>query len=86
MKLATAIWTDFRVRLLNAAVLILALSISGYTQQAPHSRQKHQSARKHAGTIEYKDARYGFSFTLPESWKGYQVLWSELARECARKQ
>lgn len=27
-------------------------------------------------TIEYRNAKYGFSFRLPSSWKGYQVLWS----------
>jgi len=34
------------------------------------------------GTIEYKNTEYGFSFALPESWKGYQIVderWEGLA-------
>jgi hypothetical protein len=76
MELEAAIWTRFRVRPFNAAVLIFAFSVSGWAQPAPPASQKHQAA-KHTGTIEYRNKRYGFSFTLPESWKGYRVLWSE---------
>lgn len=35
-----------------------------------------------AGPIVYKNAQYGFSFSLPESWKGYKVItdkWEGLA-------
>jgi len=77
MELAAAIWASFRGRPLNAAVLILALSVSGWGQQAPPGSQEHQAGRRHTGTIEYRNRKYGFSFTSPESWKGYQVLWSE---------
>jgi hypothetical protein len=77
MESATATWTGFRQRSLNAAISILALSLSGWAQQAPSSSQKHQGAKTHSGTVEYKDTKYGFRITLPESWKGYQVLWSE---------
>lgn len=47
MELAAAIWTRFRARPFNAAVLILALSVSGWTQQAPPASQKHQAAKRH---------------------------------------
>ena len=32
---------------------------------------------KQTGTIEYIDRKSGFRFALPESWKGYRILWSE---------
>jgi len=75
MELAT-IWTGSR-QSFNAAALILALSVSGWAQQAPSTCRKHQAARRQTGTIEYRNREYGFCFVLPESWKGYQVLWSE---------
>ena len=77
MGKAAEIWTGLRVRSFNAAVLFIALSVCGWTQQSTPAVQKHQPAAKHTKTIEYKSASYGFSLTLPESWKGYQVLWSE---------
>ncbi|NLJ31478.1 MAG: hypothetical protein GX424_07765 [Clostridiales bacterium] len=30
-----------------------------------------------SGAVLYKNTRYGFEFTLPESWKGYQLLSSQ---------
>jgi len=77
MELATAIWTRSRVRPFSAAALILTLSVSGWAQQAPFTSQKHQAARKQTGAIEYRNREYGFCFTLPESWKGFRLLWSE---------
>ena len=76
MELAAAIWTRSR-RSLNAASLIFALTVSGWAQQAPFTSQKHQPAARQTRTIEYRNTTYGFSFTLPESWKGYRVQWSE---------
>jgi hypothetical protein len=76
MDLATATWTR-SLRSVNAAALILALSVSGSAQQEPSTCQKHQAARRQTGTIEYRNREYGFCFVLPESWKGYRVLWSE---------
>jgi hypothetical protein len=76
MELATAIWTRSRVRPFSAAALILTLSVSGWAQ-APSTSQKHQAARKQTGAIEYRNREYGFCFTLPESWKGFRLLWSE---------
>ena len=61
---------------LNAVVFILALSVSGWAQQPP-ANQKHETAGKHTKTVEYRNVEYGFSLTLPESWKGYRVSWSE---------
>jgi hypothetical protein len=76
MGLETEIWTRSR-RSINAAALILALSISGWAQQATSTSQKHQAPGRQAGTIEYRNGEYGFRIVLPESWKGYRVLWSE---------
>jgi hypothetical protein len=59
------------VRLLCTAGFLFALSVSSWAQ---HARPTVQNDPK---TIEYKNTSYGFSLTLPESWKGYQVLWSE---------
>jgi hypothetical protein len=70
METTATIRTRFRVRLFNAAVLILALSVSGWSQQPATAGQKYESAGKHTGTIEYRNTIYGLSFTLPESWKG----------------
>ena len=77
MEFSTSSWTHSRARPLKAAALVLALSVSGLTQQEPSTSQKHQAARKRMGTIEYTNREYGFRFTLPESWKGYRILWSE---------
>lgn len=41
-----------------------------------------------AGQIVYKNTRYGFSFSLPESWKGYTIVkseWEGLSLERADK-
>jgi len=77
MVLATTIWPRFGARPFNAAVLAIAMSVSGWTQQAQAPAQKHEAAGTHAKTIEYKNTNYGFSLSMPESWKGYRLLWSE---------
>lgn len=33
-----------------------------------------KEARQQAGSIVYKNAQYGFEFTLPASWKGYKIV------------
>lgn len=76
METAAEIWAHFRARPFNAAVLIIVLSASGRTQQEQPAVQKHDGAGQ-TKTIQYKNASYGFSLTLPESWKGYRVSWSE---------
>jgi len=77
MAVASATSTGLRVRPFRTAVLVIALSISGWAQQATLPIQKHRAVKKHTGTIEYRNVSYGFRFTLPTSWKGCQVLWSE---------
>lgn len=70
-------WTRFRQSSLNVVFVILMLSASGPARQAPSHNEKPDAAVAHPKTIEYKNIDYGFSLTLPESWKGYRVLWSE---------
>jgi len=77
VETALAISTPLRPKPFSTAVLILALSIWGWSQQSAPAGQKGTAAATHPGTIEFRNTRYGFSFFLPESWKGYQVLWSE---------
>lgn len=39
-------------------------------------------AYEEAGSVVYEDTQYGFSFTLPASWKGYKIItdkWEGLA-------
>ena len=61
----------------KAPAIVLALSVSLWAQQAPATSRKHQTAVRQTGAIEYMNREYSFRFTLPESWKGYRILWSE---------
>jgi hypothetical protein len=65
------------VRPFQQLALILTLSLCGWAQQAPSTNQKHQADKSQAATVVYRNREYGFSFTLPASWKGYTVVWSE---------
>ncbi len=60
------------------AALILAPPAFADTRQEapPASRQTDRTTGKTPSkqTIEYRNARYGFSFTLPRSWKGFSIL------------
>jgi hypothetical protein len=76
MELATAIWTFLPLRSL-APVLIVALSVSGRAQQPNPVSRPAQAASKHTEIIEYTNRESGFRFTLPESWRGYRILWSD---------
>ena len=57
--------------------LILVLLAASVNAQTHSCSQKHQPAQGQTETIEYSSQKYGFCFTLPESWKGYSVLWTE---------
>ncbi|MGA8440510.1 MAG: hypothetical protein WB762_25625 [Candidatus Sulfotelmatobacter sp.] len=63
-------------------VLITALAISpmsassqqeNSTTSAQHT-QEASSADPSAQPLLYKNTRYGFSFALPQTWKGYAIL------------
>jgi hypothetical protein len=77
MELPTAISKHSRGRRFNAVAFAFALSVSGWARQAPATGQKYHTARTQRGTVEYINREYGFRFTLPESWVGYRILWSE---------
>jgi hypothetical protein len=67
-KSTTLGWGTPGVRAVAYAIILLALQMAGSlaAQQAPPQPQP--------ASIEYKNARYGFCFYLPESWKGYFIL------------
>jgi hypothetical protein len=35
------------------------------------------STSEHAAAVEYQNADYGFAFSLPESWKGYSIVYQQ---------
>jgi hypothetical protein len=52
------------ITMIAAAILALAFTGRMATAQSPGSSAK----------IEYRNAQYGFCFTLPDSWKGYTII------------
>jgi hypothetical protein len=66
-----------RLVVLITAVAISPMSASGQqensTSSAPHT-QEASSADPSAQPLLYKNTRYGFSFSLPQTWKGYVIL------------
>jgi hypothetical protein len=56
------------------ALPMLLLMGSATAQQAPLPAQA-QGKNDSAKQVVYRDTKYGFSFVLPRSWKGYKVLW-----------
>ncbi len=66
----------------RAFVLFLSLALVGCTgTKQPEEPAKVDSLKVDApqpqpdsGTIVYKNEAYGFSFALPASWKGYQIV------------
>ena len=40
----------------------------------PASSQSSSATQTQTTSIEYKNAQYGFCFSLPESWGGYSIL------------
>lgn len=48
---------------------------SGSVQpQKPTQEQEKEQEPEQANTIVYKNTEYGFTFTLPKSWQGYQII------------
>lgn len=66
----------WRLRQFGRPALALALAIPALAQPTL-AAQRGQVASRARATIAYKNTQYGFSLTMPESWKGYRVLWSE---------
>jgi hypothetical protein len=77
MEFSEPIWSRSRLRLFKALPLVAALSVRGFAQEASSKSQRRHTAERQTETIEYVNKEYGFRFTLPESWKGYGILWSE---------
>jgi hypothetical protein len=68
-----------------ALVLILSVALFGCTgtkqpEVQPNAENGKVEATKQqpeSGTIVYKNADFGFSFSLPASWQGYQIVASQ---------
>ncbi len=56
--------------------LTISLPVIARTQNRPPSGEQRQgtTSSPESGAIVYKNTRYGFTFTLPASWKGYTIL------------
>jgi len=61
-------WGTQVVRAVACAIILLAL------QMADSSAAQQVAPQPQPTSIEYNNARYGFCFSLPESWKGYSIL------------
>jgi hypothetical protein len=59
-------------------VLLIALIVAGLGMVACGTSviaTRNKSAdKKSSSIIEYRNSQYGFSFSLPESWKGYSII------------
>lgn len=64
-----------------ALIVLLSLSVVGCAKDAkpapaapPAQSQPVVGGEKPAEKLVYRNTEYGFEFSLPDSWKGYQVL------------
>jgi hypothetical protein len=69
--------------LMTFALLMLWLAISPVrasaapatqASPAPQAQTENKPPAEPSATVEYRDAKYGFSFNLPASWKGYKIV------------
>jgi hypothetical protein len=44
------------------------------TQPQPNQPPRANPAKRAAQSVQYRNTSYGFSFSLPETWKGYQIV------------
>lgn len=69
----------------GALVLLLSLALFGCTDtkrsegptRGGDGQVEAPEQRPDSGTIVYKNDEFGFSFSLPASWKGYQIITSQ---------
>jgi hypothetical protein len=57
-----------------STVLASAVPIIPASPAPPAQADEKPPAEPSAATVEYRDTKYGFSFTLPASWKGYKIV------------
>jgi hypothetical protein len=57
-----------------SAVLPLFASVGRGSTAPLASQATEKMTEPSSAAIEYKDTKYGFSFTLPASWKGYKIV------------
>jgi len=63
--------------LLLLLVLIAALLIGGGAYVYEKNKQANQPVMQGTNSISYTNSQYGFSFLLPNSWKGFSIVTSE---------
>lgn len=67
--------------LLLVFIVFFSVSLSSCTKQEAQT-QPNTASQQAAEPIIYENTEYGFSFSLPESWKGYKIVsdkWEGLA-------
>lgn len=72
-----------RKSILLSALLLLSVSLFGcinggneapIKNEAPQKEEMQKPEASNSEKVEYKDTKYGFSFSLPQSWKGYSII------------
>lgn len=56
------------------AIIIVIFGVFGYFTFGRKSPRPSPTPLAPPAALEYQNDRYGFSFTLPESWKGYSIV------------
>jgi len=69
------------LRLVVLTIVVMSICLSVRAQQTAASASENQqgppgATTRDERTIEYTNSKYGFSVTLPASWKGYRIIWS----------
>ena len=62
-----------KLKVLLIALIVVGLGIVVYSISAILIKNK-SATKKSLSIIEYRNGQYGFSFSLPESWKGYSIV------------
>jgi hypothetical protein len=61
------------LKVLLIALIVIGLGIVTYGISVIVIKNK-SANKKSPSIIEYRNGQYGFSFSLPESWKGYSIV------------
>lgn len=64
----------FRILALLIAWVSVSLLSSNAAPASPAPPKPQAEDKAPAAAIEYKDTKYGFTFSLPASWKGYKIV------------
>jgi hypothetical protein len=58
----------------NCTVIVVTILLPLQLSLGASAQQKGDSSSQQTTSIEYKNAQYGFCFSLPKSWKGYSIV------------